>query len=638
MSQKMTGLKGTPMYWAPEAFSRVIGRPSDWWAFGMMLFEILSGAHPFENLSDSRIIHRLTLGGVEVPEYFGPEWGMLVKGLLTKDDSRRWGKAEIDRWLAGARDIPVYYESPGAGTGARPFRFNGADYFTERDLADALSESEEPWKMPADYLRFIRTWYESNARWDEAAAIVEASRGGHVMALFRFVNANSPCSFRVLGRRADAAALYALALRAEAGEADETEQEILSMLRDGRFSSFREEYARHKKPDEGFSELVGFLKDKTPEELLVCLSAFLYPDRYVLPRTISTEPRERVESLKRLGALPVSRSCIGDLANRFILPQSLTALFGSEESYFEGARCLEYLRGRGLLIPDAFRSDVSDGVSLADYEAAARVYCYGHTPEMLETIDELMHELANISSGPAKNTAFILGNAKNRKITEAERNYTALLSELFARKRKLKHRKLENLAIWGMGGFALFAALRITLGMTGWVSDLAWVVLGIAALTAAPLLILDPISVFASEMREARRRRELAKDDPFNQNPFRQIRNDPEEYGYGRGGLRWGGSAGISLTGRILGLFLGLYMVVFQDYVPLIVRALSLAFPIIGAFSGAGISYALYNRKMRRLRKEIESACDLFRAAAGDNVWNDWRAEIPASMSNERRR
>ncbi|MDR1581007.1 MAG: protein kinase family protein, partial [Synergistaceae bacterium] len=27
MSQKMTGLKGTPMYWAPEAFSRVIGRP-----------------------------------------------------------------------------------------------------------------------------------------------------------------------------------------------------------------------------------------------------------------------------------------------------------------------------------------------------------------------------------------------------------------------------------------------------------------------------------------------------------------------------------------------------------------------------------------------------------------------------------
>ena len=176
MSQKMTGLKGTPMYWAPEAFSRVVGRPCDWWAFGMMLFEILSGAHPFENLNDSQIIHRLTLGGVEIPEYFGPEWGMLVKGLLTKDDSKRWGKAEVDRWLAGARDIPVYYENhdQDRADGARPFRFDGADYFTEGDLAAALAGSGEPWKMPADYLRFIRTWYESNSRWDEAAAIAEA--------------------------------------------------------------------------------------------------------------------------------------------------------------------------------------------------------------------------------------------------------------------------------------------------------------------------------------------------------------------------------------------------------------------------------------------------------------------------------
>ncbi|MDR1965845.1 MAG: protein kinase, partial [Synergistaceae bacterium] len=48
MSQKMTSLKGTPMYWAPEAFSREIGRPCDWWGLGMILLEILAGEHPFE--------------------------------------------------------------------------------------------------------------------------------------------------------------------------------------------------------------------------------------------------------------------------------------------------------------------------------------------------------------------------------------------------------------------------------------------------------------------------------------------------------------------------------------------------------------------------------------------------------------
>jgi hypothetical protein len=635
MSQKMTGLKGTPMYWAPEAFSRVIGRPCDWWAFGMMLFEILSGAHPFENLSDSRIIHRLTLGGVEVPEYFGPEWGMLVKGLLTKDDSRRWGKAEIDRWLAGARDIPVYFEAPDAGVGARPFRFSGADYFTAGDLASAIAESEEPWKMPADYLRFIRTWYESNSRWDEASAIAEVSRGDAEMALFSFVNANSPCSLRIHGRASDAAALYALALRAAAGEADETEKEILSILDSGRLSLFCGEYSRHKAPEEGFPELVDFLRDKTPEERLSYLGAFLYPDHYVLPKTVSPAPRERVESLKRLGAPPIARSYVEDLANRFILPQSLTALFDREESYLEGAQCLEYLRGRGLLIPDAFRAEIGGGVSLADYEAAARVYCYGHTPEMLETIDELIRELKKIHSGVAQDAVFILANAKNRKITVAEREYIAMLSELFEQTRKLKRGRLENLALWSVGGFILFAAIRVTLGMTGWTNDLAWAILGVIALTAAPILILNPLTLFTSEVREARRRRELANDDPFNQNPFRRIRNDPEEYGYG-----WGGNSGMSITGRIIGVFLGFFLLTFQRYVPLIVRAVSLAFPIIGVFFGTGIFFALYNHKMRRLRKEIDYACDLFRAATGESTVNIWRGRVgvQASMSDERRR
>jgi serine/threonine protein kinase len=622
------------MYWAPEAFSRVIGRPCDWWAFGMMLFEILAGAHPFENLNDSRIIHRLTLGGVEVPEYFGPEWGMIVKGLLTKDDAKRWGKAEVDRWLAGERDIPVYFEAPGAGAdGARPYRFNVTDYFTERDLADAIAGSEEPWRMPSDYLRFLRTWYESNSRVDEAGAIAEASRGDPEMALFGFVNAHSPCSFRVLGRPSDAAALYAIAGRAAAGEADETEKEILSMLGKGRLSSFCGEYSRHKEPDEGFPELVDFLMDKTPEELTIWLGAFLYPDRYVLPRTVSPAPRERLESLKRLGAPPVSRSHIDDLANRFILPLSLTALFDREESYLEGSQCLKYLHSRGLLIPATLRASVSGDISLADYEAAARVYCYGHSPEMLNTIDELTLELEKIPSRFAKDAVFILADAKNRKITDTERHYIAMLSELFERTRKTERGKRENLAALGLGGLALFTVIRVTLGLTGWINDLMWAMLGLIALLAAPVFFLDPISVLASEMLEEKRRRELKENDPFNQNPFRRTRNAPEEYEYLREP-----NGGFSVTASIIGLFLWLSMAAFQNYVPRIIRVLSMAFPITGAFAGAGISYALYNYKMRRLRKETDSVCDLLSAEAGESAADNRRAGTPDSMSGERRR
>jgi uncharacterized membrane protein len=247
---------------------------------------------------------------------------------------------------------------------------------------------------------------------------------------------------------------------------------------------------------------------------------------------------------------------------------------------------------------------VSGDISLADYEAAARVYCYGHSPEMLNTIDELTCELEKIPSRFAKDAVFILADAKNRKITDTERHYIAMLSELFARTRKTERGKRENLAAWGLGGLALFAAIRATLGLTGWISDLMWAILGLVALLAAPVFILDPISVLASEMREERRLRELEENDPFNQNPFRRIRNTPEEYG-------WEPNGGLSVMAHFLGLFLVLYMVALERYVPLVVRTLSLAFPIIGAFLGAGISYALYNYKMRRLRKEIDSACDL---------------------------
>ena len=615
MSQKMTGLKGTPMYWAPEAFSRVVGRPCDWWAFGMMLFEMLSGAHPFEHLSDSRIIHRLTLGGVEVPEYFGPEWGMLVKGLLTKDDSKRWGKAEVDRWLAGARDIPVYFETPGIGTdGTRPFRFDGADYFTEGDLAAALAESEEPWKMPADYLRFIRTWYESNSRWDEAAAIAEASRGDPGLALFSFVNAHSLCPFAMFGRKIDAEAVYGIIGREIDGETDETEHEILSMINYGRIAPYFEEYARHKRHEDGFPELVKFLSGKKSHEQLAYIGAFLRPDGYVLPRAQAKSRAELVETLRHMETPPLPRSHLDGLAGRFVIPKSLTELFGDESTYAEGAHCLEYLRERELLIPSSLGGAVEEGVSLADYEKAALVYCYGHSHEMLETIDELIGELGTIGreSPRASNAAIILGEMKLRKITDADHGYIEELSELFAHRRELKEKWRGNAAIWGAALIIVCAVARAVLGITGYLRDAEWVIVSLATLMTALVMsafLIDRLCGIVSARRNFASPRLLAVNDPF-----RQSRTDSY-----RG--TWAGMIA-QIAGMAMG---GILLVLYRlphTSIPAIVRALSLAFPIFGAFLGVGIAYALYHFRMMRSLMEIERSCALLCAAMkGREFW-----------------
>ena len=131
-SNKMTSLKGTPMYWAPEAFSRMIGRPCDWWGVGMIVLELLAGEHPFRGLVDAQIICELTVGNVEIPNSLDSDWSLLVKGLLTKDGGKRWRYDEVAKWLGGARDIPVYYETtselpaPKAPV-TKPFRLGETD-------------------------------------------------------------------------------------------------------------------------------------------------------------------------------------------------------------------------------------------------------------------------------------------------------------------------------------------------------------------------------------------------------------------------------------------------------------------------------------------------------------------------------
>lgn len=141
-TQRFTGLARTVKYGAPETLAGILDRAADYWSFGLILFELLTGHHPFDDLSDAVITHRLVTGTVGLDVIDDPTWRTLCRGLLLRDPQRRWGAAEIRRWLAGDATLAVPEEDvlpAPAPRGARPYRLGEIACATPAELGAALA-------------------------------------------------------------------------------------------------------------------------------------------------------------------------------------------------------------------------------------------------------------------------------------------------------------------------------------------------------------------------------------------------------------------------------------------------------------------------------------------------------------------
>ncbi|WP_028604845.1 protein kinase domain-containing protein [Ottowia thiooxydans] len=112
-TQRFTGMARTLLYAPPEALSGVLDAKADYWALGMVLLELATGAHPFRGLSEAVVLHHLTTRAMDVQGVTGKRLRQLVRGLLLRDPQRRWGAHEIERWLAGDESLadPVEQET-----------------------------------------------------------------------------------------------------------------------------------------------------------------------------------------------------------------------------------------------------------------------------------------------------------------------------------------------------------------------------------------------------------------------------------------------------------------------------------------------------------------------------------------------
>lgn len=182
-TSRATGWAGTAIYMAPEivgkapepdgSFKHLISAACDYWALGMVLTEALAGSHPFKNVGIAVAYSHLATKPIDVSNV-PVEWRRLCRGLLTRDPKNRWGRDQVERWIAGEREtIPLVQGVP---TVEHIYPFNGKEYDALSELVSDFSKKDNWSKGTAEIQQgHLTDWLRKCSQY-EAASFVEEIR------------------------------------------------------------------------------------------------------------------------------------------------------------------------------------------------------------------------------------------------------------------------------------------------------------------------------------------------------------------------------------------------------------------------------------------------------------------------------
>lgn len=185
----MTQTGMTPAYSAPETFRDLFLKESDYFSFGIVLFELYCGRTPYAGMSQTDVARYAAIQRIPLPEDMPPSLHRLIAALTYPDitnrgkmenPNRRWTYEEVKNWLAGIEQ-PI----PGGLVGKyamSSFVFMGSAYEDTQKLAEAMALHWEDGKRILFHGRLtnhLRTCNLDAAKWCQEAEEEARTTSGH---------------------------------------------------------------------------------------------------------------------------------------------------------------------------------------------------------------------------------------------------------------------------------------------------------------------------------------------------------------------------------------------------------------------------------------------------------------------------
>ncbi|MBF0563941.1 MAG: protein kinase [Nitrospirae bacterium] len=370
LSKKLTVVKGTPLYWSPESFTGVVGKATDWWSLGIIILELTIGRHPFSGLDPNVIMYTLSTKGIEVPEEAGPRYGLLLRGLLTRDPKKRWGYDQVGAWLRGNTDIAVHYDAGERGKNrfAVPFTTQDSGYYSMEDLVESFIESEDSWEDSSTYIQrgYLSKWLNKNdafgmsVRLEKIMEKTQADPDLSIVTIVYTFNKSLPFSF--YGHLVTPRNLLICVSRVANGKSTRGESLIVDNLLSGKlFEYYRqylhltgqgtagELYSILSTLDRAFS---GSLEYEKKLDRILFLEVLLDPDKYILPSDIKDNLTAHIDFIGENHGGFITRQDYAYLSGTYIVPEEIKNYLLSNEAgkYVSAVKLLKKVHSEGLLI------------------------------------------------------------------------------------------------------------------------------------------------------------------------------------------------------------------------------------------------------------------------------------------------